>query len=92
MIQWTIQRIVDSVAEAEHEAVTATAARKAMLAGVEAMIAGQPEEVKAATRAAVPSLSSPAGDRWRQFAVYLGGVVGATSCVLVDAVRTEMYP
>lgn len=92
MIAWTIKLVMDAVEQPAVPASSTLSARKAMLAGVEAMISGQPEDVKAATRAAVPALAAPTGDRWRRYAVYLSGEVGNTTYVLVEAVRLEMYP
>jgi hypothetical protein len=92
MIRWTIKRVMDAVDQPERLAASTTAARKAMVAEVEAMIADQPDDVKAATRATIPPLAAPGRDRRRQFAVYLGGDVMSTTYVLVDAVLIEMYP
>jgi len=91
-VRWTIQRVMDAVDQPERLATSTATARKAMVAEVEAMIADQPDDVKAATRASIPPLAAPGRDRHRQYAVYLGGIIGSTSIVTVDAVRTEMYP
>jgi hypothetical protein len=91
MIRWTIKRVMDAVDQTAATAFSTLAARKAMVDAVEGMIAGQPEDVKRRTRETIPALAAPAGDRYKQFAVYLGGLIGSTSMVLVEAVRTELY-
>lgn len=92
MIQWTIKRVLDAMDQPSVSATSTLSARRAMLAEVEKMLVNQPDDTKAATQAAIPALATPADDRWRQYIIYLGNMVGSTSYVLVEAVRTEKYP